>query len=137
LLTKNVRHDLFPYIGGIIRGVGGVALAVGGMPDHAHVVAALPTSVAVSDVMRTVKANSSRWMNERYANSRFGWQTGYGAFSVSRSLVSVVVEYVENQAAHHRRRSFSEEISALIDRHGVYSAAPPGLEISRCRDHRG
>ena len=128
LLTENVRHELFPYIGGIIRGIGGVALAVGGMPDHTHIVVRLPTTVAVADAVRVVKTNSSRWMNEHQTTSRFGWQAGYGAFSVSVSLVPVVVEYVKNQAEHHRRRSFSDEIAALIERHGGISAAPPGLD---------
>ncbi len=128
LLTENVRHDLFPYIGGIVRGIGGVAMAIGGMPDHVHVVAALPTAVAVADAVRSVKANSSKWMNKNVQSSRFSWQAGYGAFSVSQSLVPVVVDYAKNQANHHRHRSYSDEIAALIERHGVVSAAPPGLD---------
>jgi REP element-mobilizing transposase RayT len=119
LLTRRIRSDVFFYIGGIVRGIGGVALAVGGMPDHVHLVVALPTSVAVADAVRTVKANSSKWINEQQATSRFGWQAGYGAFSVSQSLVPVVVQYAENQALHHRRRTFSEEFAALMKRHGV------------------
>ena len=127
IISDEYRERLYSYIGGIIRGVGGVAWAVGGMPDHTHLVAALPTTVAVADAVRAVKANSSRWLNERQTTSRFGWQAGYGAFSVSQSLVPVVVDYVKNQAAHHRRRSYLDEIAALIERHGVVSAAPSGL----------
>ena len=119
LVTRDVRHRLFPYIGGIVRGLGGVALEVGGMPDHVHVVTILPTSLSVADAARTVKANSSRWLNQQDSFSKFGWQRGYGAFSVSKSMVSVVIDYVGNQEHHHRKRSFQDEFSELLRAHGV------------------
>ncbi len=128
LLTREVRPKLFPYIAGIVNKKGGEAMAVGGMPDHVHVVVRMSPSVSAAGVMRAVKANSSKWMNQHQTNSRFGWQAGYGAFSVSQSLVPVVVEYVKNQASHHRHRSYSDEIATLIERHGVVSVAPPGLD---------
>ncbi len=119
LMTRDVRERLFPYIGGIVRNLGGTVVAVGGMPDHLHLVSTLPTSIAIADAVRTIKANASKWTNEQFAASKFGWQRGYGAFSISRSLVPVVVEYVRNQAQHHRDRSFEDELGVLLRVHGI------------------
>jgi REP element-mobilizing transposase RayT len=119
LMTKDVRKQLFPYLGGIVRALGGTIIAIGGMPDHAHLVARLPTSVCVADFVRRVKANSSKWMNEQATNGKFGWQNGYGAFSISQSVVSSVAQYVRNQERHHRLRSFEDELKMLLTRHGI------------------
>jgi REP element-mobilizing transposase RayT len=119
LLTKTVREDLYPYMGGIVRGVGGVTIAIGGTTDHIHILARIPTKVSVADFARAVKGNSSKWMNERFTNMRFGWQRGYGAFSVSRSAISRVVEYVRDQEQHHRHRSFLDELKMLLKKHEI------------------
>ena len=119
LLTKRVRKRVFPYIGGVIKGLGGTVIAIGGMPDHAHLVARLPTNMCVADFVCKVKASSSKWMNERAMDMKFGWQRGYGAFSVSESVVSSVAQYVRNQERHHRVRSFSDELKMLLTRHGI------------------
>jgi len=87
LMTMPIRDKLFPYMGGIVNGLGGTIITVGGMPDHVHLVARLPTSLSVADVVRTVKTNSSKWMNEEFTTMKFGWQRGYGAFSVSHSAL--------------------------------------------------
>jgi REP element-mobilizing transposase RayT len=119
LMTRAVRERLFPYIGGIVRNLGGALVEVGGMPDHIHLVSTLPTSIAIADAVRTIKANSSKWTNEQFTTSKFGWQRGYGAFSISRSMVPVVAEYVKNQARHHRDRSFEDELRVLLRVHGI------------------
>jgi len=119
LMTRRVRKRIFPYIGGVIKGLGGTVIAIGGMPDHAHLVAGLPTNMCVADFVRKVKANSSKWMNERATDMKFGWQRGYGAFSISQSVVSSVAQYVRNQDRHHRSRSFEEELMMLLTRHGI------------------
>jgi REP element-mobilizing transposase RayT len=119
LMTRSLRKDLFRYIGGIVRGLGGTVVAIGGMPDHAHLVARLPTNMCVSEFVGNVKANSSKWMNERATNLKFGWQRGYGAFSISQSVVSSVAQYVRNQERHHRLRSFEEELKMLLTRHAI------------------
>ena len=119
VMTKNVRKQLFPYLGGIVRGLDGTVIAIGGMPDHAHLVARLPTMMCVAEFVGEVKANSSRWMNERATNGKFGWQNGYGAFSISQSVVSSVAQYVRNQDRHHRLRSFEDELKMLLTRHGI------------------
>jgi len=119
LMTRDVRAQVFPYIGGIVKRQGGTTVAVGGMPDHVHIVARLPTNVCVADFVRTVKANSSKKTNEHATNMKFGWQRGYGAFSVSQSVLSAVAQYVRNQEQHHRHRSFNDELKMLLSKHGI------------------
>ena len=119
LMTIPIRDKLFPYMGGIVRGLGGTIITVGGMPDHIHLVARLVTTVSVADVARTVKANSSKWMNEKFTTMKFGWQRGYGAFSISHSALPAVVNYVRNQERHHRHRSFREELMDLLAKNGI------------------
>ena len=119
LMTRRVRKHIFPYIGGVIKGLGGTVVAIGGMPDHAHLVSQLPTNMCVADFVRTVKSNASKRMNEQFTDVKFGWQRGYGAFSVSQSVVSSVAQYVRNQERHHRLRSFEEEMMMLLTRHGI------------------
>ena len=119
-IDDELRPRLHSYIGGIIRELGGSAIAVGGTADHVHVLLRLPPSVSMSDAMRVVKTNSSRWVHETTPNlGSFAWQTGYGAFSVSESNRQAVIDYVGNQEEHHRRTSFQEEYLAFLQRHGV------------------
>ena len=89
-------------------------IAIGGMPDHVHLVARVPTNLSVADAVRTIKANSSKWINRREKGMRFGWQRGYGAFSVSESQTPRVVQYVREQERHHRGRSFEQELESLL-----------------------
>jgi REP element-mobilizing transposase RayT len=80
----------------------------------------VPPKLALSDVLRSVKAGSAKWMNDNVARNReFDWQDGFAAFSVSHSLLSRVGEYVENQEEHHRRKNFREELMSLLKRHGI------------------
>ena len=119
LLTRDVRDHVFPYIGGIVKRQGGTIIAVGGMPDHVHIVVRLPANLCVADFVRVVKSNSSKRTNEHVTGMKFGWQRGYGAFSVSQSALSAVVQYVRNQDQHHCHRSFSEELMMLLKKHGI------------------
>ncbi len=120
VLHLNNRATLYKYIGGIIRGEGGALLSIGGTSDHVHLLLKIPASAAVSDVLRKLKSNASKWMNEQqWCSASFSWQRGYAAFSVSRSMVSIVSGYIENQEAHHQSSSFKEELIALLEKHGV------------------
>lgn len=88
LISASIKADLFAYIGGIIRELDGKTLAINGMPDHIHLLISLPATLAVADAIRVVKTNSSRWVHEKWPErGAFGWQQGYGAFSVSRSAM--------------------------------------------------
>ena len=111
---------LFAYIGGIINSTDGVTLIVGGRPDHVHVLFSLPQTVALADYMRVIKAKSSHWLkgvSDRYAH--FAWQEGYGAFSVSPTLVEKTVKYIANQEEHHRRMTFREEVMRFFEAYGI------------------
>ena len=94
-------------------------ITIGGMPDHVHLLTRVPTNLTVADAVRAVKANSSKWINERVSNMKFGWQRGYGAFSVSHSDMPRVIDYIRNQYRHHRVRSFKEELELLLTRHEI------------------
>ena len=107
-------------MGGIVRELGGVPLMVNGTEDHVHLLVVLPQTVAVADALRILKANSSKWVHERWPRRRrFQWQTGYGAFTVSESRRNAVQRYIAGQAEHHRKPTFQEEFVALLKKHRV------------------
>lgn len=98
-LTEVVHPRLFEYIGGSLREQACRLTAAGGMPDHVHLLVSVNKVLSVSDTVRAIKANSSRWIRETFTFLRaFAWQAGYGAFSVSFSNLPKVVHYLENQA---------------------------------------
>src|SRR5581483_7183988 len=103
LITADLQPRLFEYVGGILREQSSVLLAAGGMPDHVHLLVSLGKEISVAELLRLVKANSSKWVHDTYPSLRhFAWQSGYGAFSVSFSNLPVVKRYLANQAEHHR-----------------------------------
>jgi putative transposase len=103
---------------GIARNHGFEAVKVGGVEDHAHVLMILPPTIPLSKAIQTLKACSSKWLNENQI-ADFAWQEGYGAFSVSASQTESVIRYIENQREHHARRSFDEEFVELLKRYGI------------------
>jgi len=120
LLTPSVRTELFPYLAGAVRGEGGEAIIVGGTANHVHILARLRQDKAIANVLRDIKANSSKWIHKRFSDQRsFSWQQGYGAFSVSASQSNKVRRYIENQETHHRRTTFEDEFIALLKAHGI------------------
>ena len=120
LISTEIRPRLYEYIGGIIRAEKGVVYAIGGMPDHVHILARYRADDAVANLLRNLKSNSSLWVHKTYPELRqFAWQTGYGAFSVSFSQIQVVNKYISTQESHHKRRDFCSELLALLDRHWV------------------
>ena len=118
LLTDSIRADVHAYVGGILRELHAVPIAIGGTVDHVHLLVRLPADLSAADCLRVVKTNSSRWMKERWRRP-FAWQRGYGAFSVSESRRAAVIRYINDQARHHRRISFQEEFLALLKNHRV------------------
>ncbi len=88
--------------------------------DHAHALIDLPTNRTIEEVVQLLKGSSSHWVNEQnLVSGKFGWQRGYGAVSVSHSGVEEVGAYIAKQEAHHRRRSFLEELELLVERYGL------------------
>ncbi|MFN0138592.1 MAG: IS200/IS605 family transposase [Pyrinomonadaceae bacterium] len=118
LMTKERRSELFAYIGGLVKEKNGKLLIINGMDDHVHLLVMLPATICISDAMRFIKANSSRWMKERFGKP-FAWQTGFGVFSVSRSGVETVAKYIRDQEIHHRKFDFRTEFVALLNKNGV------------------
>ena len=117
LIDEAFRPRLYEYLGGTIRGLKGVCLEVGGVQDHVHILTKLSPTIAVSDFLEKLKANSSNWA--KAVSRDFGWQPGYSAFSVSESQLGRVRGYIQNQAAHHGKETFEEELVALLKAHGV------------------
>jgi putative transposase len=118
-ITEDVRSDLHGYLGGIVRNIEGTAISVGGVADHVHILASIPAKISLSDAVRTIKSNSSKWMHETKSVQVFQWQEGYSAFTVSESNREAVIRYIENQEEHHRRSSYQDELIALLRKHGI------------------
>jgi putative transposase len=120
LVTDDWKDQLYKYITGIIQNNGHKLLIINGMPDHLHIFFGFRPSQSLSDLMQDIKGDSSRWINEnRLVRGRFSWQEGYGAFSYSKSHVSRVIRYIQNQEMHHRKRSFIDEYIKMLDDFGV------------------
>lgn len=117
MIAEAWRADLHAYMGGTIRGLGGIPLAIGGVADHVHAVVGLKATVALADLVREVKKATSVWAMERFGG--FSWQTGYAAFTVSPGDVDRVVAYVRRQEEHHRTLSSQDELRTLLDEFGV------------------
>jgi len=123
LIRPDHQCRLWNYLAGIARNHGMQMLAVGGTENHVHMLVVLPSDMALSDAVRTLKANSSRWMRE--TDRLFAWQEGYGAFSVSPSQLDKVKQYIANQPTHHATHSFEQEFLAMLQ------AANIGFEPDR------
>jgi putative transposase len=117
LIPSELQDQLWAYLLGIANHLRIKTLAVGGTPNHVHLLLALPTTMGVAEAVQKLKANSSRWLGEQ--GVAFQWQEGYGVFSVSPSLLDTVKTYIRNQKEHHRKRNFEEEFRALLDKSGV------------------
>jgi putative transposase len=114
-LTDDFRDDLFRYMAGILRNDDVFPLAVGGWKDHVHVFFELRPHQRISDLMRMLKATSSKWINDnRLVKDKFQWQEGFGAFSYAYSQRDQVIRYIINQEEHHRVRTFKEEYLDLL-----------------------
>jgi REP-associated tyrosine transposase len=120
LIHPGHNSELQKYICGIISSQKHKLLAINNMPDHLHLLVGMRPDAALSDLVRDIKANSSRFINEkRWFPGRFAWQEGFGAFSYSRSQIGAVIRYIEDQPKHHARKSFLEEYTEFLDRFGV------------------
>ena len=114
-ITKAWRDQLHQYISGIITNKGATTLAVGGWTDHVHILFGMPVTFSIADFVGAVKANSSKWINERgFIKCRFQWQEGYGAFSYAKSQRDIVIKYIMNQEEHHRKKSFKDEYIKML-----------------------
>jgi REP element-mobilizing transposase RayT len=119
-LDRELAPECHAYLGGIIERTGGRRIIVGGFTDHVHILLDLPATQSVADCVRTLKSNSSKWIHDKWPiRSKFAWQKGYAAFSVSESLRDRVMSYIEGQEAHHRRRTYQDEVRRFLKEHGM------------------
>jgi REP element-mobilizing transposase RayT len=137
LLTPQIKPRLFDYMGGILRNKSGASLLINGPDDHVHILARIPTTVAISDLLRDLKGDSTNWVHNELRIANFAWQTGYAAFSVSKSGLEDVRAYIANQEEHHRHVTFQEEYLAFLKRHQIdydprfVSIDPPPAPMGR------
>ncbi len=117
LIDEQFEPRLHEYVGGTIRGLKGTSLQIGGADDHVHILVKLPPTIAVSDFLEKLKANTSKW--SKSVRRGFGWQEGYAAFTVSESQVGRVRRYIQRQRQHHAKISFRDELVALFEAQGV------------------
>ena len=133
LIDPEIQERLYEYIGGILRAEKSVLLAAGGMPDHVHLLVSLSRELSIADTLRLVKANSSKWVHETFPHRQnFGWQAGYGAFSVSFSNLPEVKKYIAGQAEHHRIRTSRRSSASFSARtRSSGTSAMSGIERRR------
>ncbi len=120
LIEPEHNDELQKYITGVVSAQRHKLLAINNMPDHLHLLLGLRADAALSDLVRDIKANSSRFISgKRWVRGRFSWQEGFGAFSYSRSQLGTVIRYIENQQKHHASKSFGAEYVELLEKFGV------------------
>ena len=114
------KEELYKYITGIIRNKQQKLIAINSMPDHVHIFIGMKPNIALSDLVRDIKNNSSGFINEKkWVKGKFKWQEGFGAFSYAHSQIKAVVKYIQDQEKHHARRSFKDEYLEMLRRFNV------------------
>jgi len=119
-LRKEIRERLFKYISGIISNKGHKPLAINGHTNHVHIFVSLKPDISVSNLVKGIKQNSTNFVKEKgLIKHKFNWQTGYGAFTYSRSQINSVINYIKNQEKHHKTKTFEEEYTEFMKKFGV------------------
>lgn len=120
LIDTSWQDELHKYICGIISNRGNKVFSIGGMPDHLHIFLDVNPVESLSDLMRDIKSCSTKWINKKKFNeSKFQWQAGFAAFSYAKSQLHTVANYVENQEAHHKKKSVQKEVKQFLERFEV------------------
>jgi len=119
-IQKSWKDELHKYICGIVNGKDQKVYAIGGMADHIHLLVSIKPTISISDLVRDIKANSSKWINEKqYVVGKFQWQEGFGAFSYGQSQLDIVITYINNQEQHHEQKTFKDEYMELLQRFNI------------------
>ena len=120
IITKTWKDELYKYLTGIVQNNKHKLLAINGMPDHIHLLIGLRPNQSISDLLQDIKGSSSKWINEkRLVRGKFSWQEGYGAFSYSKLELPDVINYINNQQEHHKRKTFNEEYLQLLKKYEI------------------
>jgi putative transposase len=117
IIPPDMKERLWSYTAGICKRQNIFVHAIGGVEDHIHLLLQFPATIAVSEAIKKIKANSSGWLADEIG--KFAWQAGYGAFGVSKSNIASVVKYIKNQEQHHRNMTFEQEFVAMLEKHGI------------------
>jgi REP element-mobilizing transposase RayT len=117
LIRTNWKDELYKYICGIVNGNKQKVYAIGGMPDHIHLLISIKPDISVSELVKDIKINSTKWINiKNMVPGKFQWQEGFGAFSYAHSQLDVVINYINNQEQHHSRKSFKDEYLEMLEK---------------------
>ena len=120
MITPDVEPELYAYLGGIMNNLDSRCLAAGGTSNHVHLLVSPSKNIALSHLMEEIKKSSLKWVKTLGASLRnFGWQDGYGAFSIGVSQVEPLRRYINNQKERHNKQTFEQELVALLNRYGV------------------
>ncbi len=120
LITPSIEESVWKILASVATHNEIHIIRAGGIEDHVHVLMRIPKTMSVADAMRRIKGGSAKYINEeRLCPTRFAWQDGYGAFSVSASAVPEVTAYIAGQRDHHKKRGFQDEFLDFLDKHGV------------------
>ena len=115
LITNSWKDELYKYICGIVNNNNQKVYAINGARDHVHLLLSIKPNCSLSDLMRDIKASSSKWINEKkHVKGKFQWQEGFGAFSYSQSQLNQVISYIDNQEKHHSKKTFNQEYIELL-----------------------
>lgn len=115
LIKPDFKEDIHKYITGIVRNQDQKLIAINSMPDHLHILIGLKPAMALADLVREIKSDSTNFINEKkLVRGRFNWQQGYGAFSYGHSQLNTIIRYIQNQERHHQKQSFKNEYMALL-----------------------
>ena len=119
-IAAEIEDDVWRYLGGICRTHGVKALQIGGVDDHVHLLLSYGPTLALSDFMKRLKGESSKWIFGRWpALGAFSWQDGYGAFSIGKSQVAAMLSYIQGQRAHHAKVPFEAEYRRFLHVHDI------------------
>ncbi len=120
LISIKWKEELYKYITGIITNKNQKLIAINGMPDHIHLLTGMKPDGCLSDLVRDIKANSSKFINEKkWVVGKFEWQQGFGAFTLGHSQLDVIGSYIKNQQQHHKTKSFREEYIEFLKRYEI------------------
>jgi putative transposase len=118
-IAENWRESLHAFLGGAVRTAGAIPICVGGTNDHVHLLIGMRATHCLADILRDIKHASSKWVHQTIGVKKFGWQDGYGAFTVGASQIAAVSKYIRSQVESHRKRTFQDEYETFLTRYGV------------------
>jgi len=120
MITPDIEGRLWSFMGGIARKNNMKVLAANGTENHTHVLLSVPSTVTIAKAIQLIKGGSSKWVHDTFpTHDTFGWQEGYGAFSIGISQVKNTIAYINSQKEHHRVKTFEDEFVAILKKHGI------------------